>query len=84
MVVGLILVRQLSLSVHFSGFIGITEVYNLLNVGNPDDHKYIPGNEKAGVSNHGTGGIFSQQWSIKLEKDPILDHWYSEVRDCGI
>ena len=45
MVVGLISVMQLSLSVEFSGFQGITEVYNLANAGNPDDHKYIPGNE---------------------------------------
>ena len=43
MVVGLKSVRQLSLYVHFSGFIGMTEVYNLLSVGNPDDHKGIPG-----------------------------------------
>ena len=45
MVVGLISVGQLSLSVHFSGFQGITELYNLAVAGNPDDHKSIPGNE---------------------------------------
>ena len=45
MVVGLILVAQLTLDDHFSGFRGITEVYNLLDVGNPNDHIVIPGNE---------------------------------------
>ena len=43
MVVGLNTVGQLSLYAHFSGFYGITEVYNLATAGNPDDHKYIPG-----------------------------------------
>ena len=43
MAVGLISVHQLSLDGHFSGFEGITEVYNLLTVGNPNDHKYILG-----------------------------------------
>ena len=45
MVVGLISVGQLSLYVHFSGFKGITEVYNLLRIDNPNDHKGIPQNE---------------------------------------
>ena len=45
MVVGLISVAQLSLSVHFSGFRTITEVYNLVDTGNPNDHKGIPGNK---------------------------------------
>ena len=43
MVVGLILVDQLSLYARFSGFIGITEVYNVARAGIPNDHKYIPG-----------------------------------------
>ena len=43
MVVGLILVAQLSLYVHFSGFQGITEGYNLCTAGNPNDHNDIPG-----------------------------------------
>ena len=42
-VVGLISVEQLSLSALISGFWGITEVYNLLRIGNPNDHKLIPG-----------------------------------------
>ena len=37
--VGLKSVEQLSLSAEFSGFRGMTEVYNLLVAGNPDDHK---------------------------------------------
>ena len=45
MVVGLISVAQLSLSAQISGFEGMTEVYNLANVGNPNDHKLIPGKE---------------------------------------
>ena len=45
MVVGLILVGQLSLSARFSGFRGLTEVYNLRVAGNPDDHFRIPGND---------------------------------------
>ena len=44
-VVGLKSVEQLTLSVDFSGFQGITEVYNLPLAGNPDDHKHIPGTE---------------------------------------
>ena len=42
-VVGLRSVDQLTLSMHFSGFRGITEVYNLCIARNPDDHKHIPG-----------------------------------------
>ena len=45
MVVGLISVAQLSLFVHFSGFWGITEGYNLVKAGNPNDHFVIPGTE---------------------------------------
>ena len=65
-VVGLNSVDQLSLSVRFSGFEGMTEVYNLLKVGRINNHLYIPGNEQAGVSNLWTGPLFYQQWSIKL------------------
>ena len=59
--VGLKSVRQLSLCGHFSGFRVMTEVYNLLEAGNPNDHKCIPGTEKAGVSNPWTRGVLSQQ-----------------------
>ena len=45
MVVGLISVHQLSLCLHFSGFQGITEVYNLCTAGNPNNHFHIPGFE---------------------------------------
>ena len=45
MVVGLISVHQLSLDAHFSDIEDMTEVYNLLTAGNPDDHYVIPGNE---------------------------------------
>ena len=41
--VGLKSVRQLTLSAYFSGFQGMTEVYNLLMVDNPNDHKHITG-----------------------------------------
>ena len=41
--VGLISVEQLSLSTQFSGFRGMTEVYNVAEAGNPDDHLYIVG-----------------------------------------
>ena len=37
-VVGLISVAQLSLSAHFSGFQGITEVYNLVDTGIINNH----------------------------------------------
>ena len=40
---GLKSVQQLTLGVHFSGFQGITEGYNLVKAGNADDHKLIPG-----------------------------------------
>ena len=43
--VGLISVRQLTLSAQIWGFRGITEVYNLSVARNPDDHKHIPGNK---------------------------------------
>ena len=36
--VGLISVDQLSLVSRFSGFLGMTEVYNLSDVGIPNDH----------------------------------------------
>ena len=42
-VVGLKSVAQLTLDWHFSGFQGITEVYNLYVAGNPNDHNVIPG-----------------------------------------
>ena len=45
MVVGLRSVAQLSLDARFSGFRGMTEVYNLCTAGNPNDHYCIPGNE---------------------------------------
>ena len=41
--VGLKSVDQLPLSTRFSGFQGITEVYNLATAGIPNDHSYIPG-----------------------------------------
>ena len=41
--VGLKSVDQLSLSVLFSGFRGITEGYNLLRIGRITNHLYIPG-----------------------------------------
>ena len=43
MVVGLISVHQLTLSAHFSGSQGITEVYNLLRIGRITNHSFIPG-----------------------------------------
>ena len=43
MVVGLYSVEQLSLSVHFSGLLGITEVYNLGLAGRIINHFHIPG-----------------------------------------
>ena len=44
-VVGLISVGQLSLVDHFSGLLGITEVYNLLRIDRIINHSCIPGNE---------------------------------------
>ena len=41
--VGLRSVAQLTLYVYFSGFLGMTEVYNLAVADNPNDQKYIPG-----------------------------------------
>ena len=43
--VGLKSVGQLTLRVHFSDFRGITEVYNLLDAGDPNDHNVIPGTD---------------------------------------
>ena len=43
--VGLKSVDQLSLCTLFSGFEGMTEVYNLSTAGIPNDHFSIPGNE---------------------------------------
>ena len=45
MVVGLISVDQLTLRLLFSGFRGITEVYNLLRIGRISNQLYIPGTE---------------------------------------
>ena len=45
MVVGLKSVQQLTLSVQISGFPGMTEVYNLRNIDNPNDHNDIPGTD---------------------------------------
>ena len=41
--VGLISVAQLTLDAQISGFQGITEVYNLPEIDNPNDHNVIPG-----------------------------------------
>ena len=84
MVVGLNTVEQLSLSVHFSGLLGITEGYNLVEVGRIINHLGIPGNKQAGVSNPWTSPLKRQQWSIKPEIVPILDLWISEVWIWGI
>ena len=43
--VGLKSVDQLTLSVHFSGFLGMTEVYNLLKIGRINNHFFIPGTD---------------------------------------
>ena len=43
--VGLKSVAQLSLGTHFSGFKGMTEVYNLVELEDPNDHNVIPGNK---------------------------------------
>ena len=43
MVVGLKSVGQLSLYAHFSDIEELTEVYNLVRIDNPNDHKDIPG-----------------------------------------
>ena len=43
--VGLKSVDQLSLSVRISGSGGMTEVYNLSEIGRINNHKGIPGNE---------------------------------------
>ena len=44
-VVGLRSVAQLTLSRQISGFQGMTEVYNLENIGRINNHSVIPGNE---------------------------------------
>ena len=43
--VGLRSVEQLSLVAHISGFQGITEGYNAIIAGNPNDHNVILGKE---------------------------------------
>ena len=43
LVVGLRSVDQLSLSIHFSGSRGMTEVYNLSKIGRINNHSLIPG-----------------------------------------
>ena len=43
--VGLISVAQLTLGTQISGIRGITEVYNLVKTGNPNNHFFIPGND---------------------------------------
>ena len=72
---GLISVDQLSLCVEFSGFQGMTEVYNLVKAGNANDHNVIPGTEKAALSNPWTGPLFSQQtlyvWSKSAYSGPL-------------
>ena len=84
MVVGLKSVDQVSLYLLFSGFQGITEVYNLMEIGRINNHYDIPGTKRAGVSNPWTGPVFSHQPSIKPEIVPILDHRVSEGRILGI
>ena len=43
--VGLISVAQLSLDDHFSVFGGMTEVYNLVEIGKYNNHSFIRGND---------------------------------------
>ena len=43
MAVGLISVAQLTLDAEISGFLGITEVYNLVRIDRINDHFLIPG-----------------------------------------
>ena len=43
--VGLKSVVQLTLDGRFSRFRGITEVYNLVEIGRNNNHSFIPGNE---------------------------------------
>ena len=43
--VGLKSVRQLSLYGHFSGFLRMTEVYNLVRIDRINNHFVIPGNK---------------------------------------
>ena len=64
--VGLKSVEQLTLGLYFSGFLGMTEVYNLSEIGRINNHFLIPGIKQAGVSNPWTGPCFTEQSSIKL------------------
>ena len=66
MAVGLISVDQLTLDSRFSGSLGMTEVYNLRYIGRINNHSFIPGKEKAGVSNPWTRPSICQQPSMKL------------------
>ena len=45
MVVGLISVEQLTLDAQISDIRGMTEVYNLVRIRNPDDHFSISGTD---------------------------------------
>ena len=45
MAVGLYSVGQLTLGAVFSGFEGMTEVYNLVKIGRITNHFSIPGND---------------------------------------
>ena len=81
---GLISVDQLTLGWLFSGFLGMTEVYNLRNIGRINNHSLIPGTKQAGVSNPWTGPVLCHQPSIKREITPILDYRISEGRDMRI
>ena len=45
MVVGLKSVEQLTLDLHFSGSLTITEVHNLSKIGRINNHFLIPGND---------------------------------------
>ena len=45
MVVGLISVHQLSLDGQISGFLSMTEVYNLVKIGRIINHFVIPGTD---------------------------------------
>ena len=45
MAVGLRSVAQLTLDAQISESKGMTEVYNLVEIDNPDDHYVIPGNK---------------------------------------
>ena len=62
----------------------MTEVYNLSVARRINNHSFIPGIKKAGVSNPWTRGVSCQQSSIKPQIYPILDHGFLEVGDMGI